>query len=156
MENDCPSLNRIERFLEAEFESAAEQKRWESHVEICEQCRDALYGHQELIENLGALSIPQLSPLFDQELQAALDKQKTPAGSENWKRLLLQSYWLLALGASFMILDSLDGAVQIPSAFSFPLAVSGTLALLVLRFALKHVQLGFLDLVHFAAVDPKF
>lgn len=156
MANNCPGVNQIERFLEEEFESGDELKQWESHLETCELCQDSFYGHQELIRNLGELPIPKLSPVFYQELRAALDKKKTVAVSTRWKRLLLQGYWLFAFGASFMILDSLEGPVQIPSEYLFALAISGTLALLIFRFAIKKVKVGFFDLVDYAAVDPEF
>ena len=156
MTNKCPSVNQIERYLEEEFESVDELKFWESHLENCELCQDSLYGHQELVSNLGEIPIPKLSPFFDQKLQAALDKQKAAKTSTRWKRILLQGYWLLALAASFLILDSLEGPVQIPSGFLLTLAISGTLSLLIFRFAIRKVQLSFFDLFNFAAVEPEF
>ena len=155
MANDCPDLNGLERFLEKEFESGEERKHWESHLEICEECQDFLYGHRELIKNLGELAAPKLSPFFDQKLREALESQKTDVASARLRRFLLQGYWLLALAISFLILDSLAGPVQFPSALSFTLAISGLLGLAVLGFVMRQINLGVADFVLHTAVDPE-
>ncbi len=55
-----------------------------------------------------------------------------------------------------MILDSIQGTIQIPTAFWITLLVSATLPLIALSFALKQLRLGFFDLLHFATIDPEF
>ncbi len=83
-------------------------------------------------------------------------RDTTPAASSHWKRLLLWAYWVLTLGASLVILDSIQGTIQIPTAFWITLLVSATLPLIALSFALKQLRLGFFDLLHFATIDPEF
>jgi len=156
MDKNCPSVNRIERFFRGDFESEVKRMQWESHVEICDDCRDALRGHHALAGSLATLPIPHLSPEFEQELEAALSRDRAPAVSRDWKRLLLWAYWLMTLGASLLILDSIQGTIQIPTAFWITLLVSATLPLIALGFALKQLRLGFFDLLHFVTIDPEF
>ncbi len=103
MDKYCPSLGQIERFFEGAFKSGEERRQWESHLEIGDECRDALDGHQVLLKSLaGDFPIPRLSPQFERELKATLSRDKAPATSTRRRRLLLQGYWLLALGASLV------------------------------------------------------
>ncbi|HUV12084.1 MAG TPA: hypothetical protein VMY18_00505 [Acidobacteriota bacterium] len=155
MANDCPDLNQLERFLEREFESGKERNHWASHLETCEECRDLLYGHQQLVENLAELPVPKLSPAFDQKLRSGLEEQKAGAASARLRRFLLQGYWLLALAISFLILDSLAGPTQVPAVLSLTLAIPSLLAAAVLGFVVSRFDLGVADFILHTAVDPK-
>jgi predicted anti-sigma-YlaC factor YlaD len=155
MANDCPDLDHLERFLEGEFKSGKESDSWASHLEICEECRDLLYGHQQLVENLAELPVPRLSPFFNQKLRAGLEKQRTHVASARLRRFLLQGYWLLALALSFLILDSLAGPVHVPAVLSFTLAIPFILAVAVMGFVMSRFNLGVSDFILHTAVDPK-
>lgn len=155
MLKDCPDSNGLERLLGEEFDSEAERDRWRSHLETCPECTELLLGHRELLQGLGQLSSPHLSPYFDQTIRERLVSQKRRTSSLRVKRLLLQGYWLAALGLAFLILDSLEVPVRVTSAAAVTLVVSGVLTVLTLGFAMSRLDLGITDLLLDIAVDPE-